>query len=129
MGRMKTEQERMEKQLGALKGQKMAEAFAAHRTHEFLEAFLKDTGLEDSLYESYLETKESDRETLTKDQLRLLLIQDYQLPFGRAIAMAYAMGYIDRHQNRDLKTLYVPGNLVEEKPDIKLHGLPNEEGK
>lgn len=117
MGRVKTEKEKAEKMFGALKAQKMAEAFAMNKTHEMLKKFLIDSEIANDMYQVYMETKEPGNCTLTKEDFTDILVKDYEQFFGGAMALSYAMGYVDCHQGVSIKKLYVPGNLASVKED------------
>lgn len=84
MGKFKTD--RSAQMSTIRKAHKMAEAFAEHKTDEFLDKFLDLCGV--------------DRDA------RL----DFKEAFGGAIALSYAMGFVDASEGKVLKTLYVPGD-------------------
>lgn len=74
------------------KARVMAEEFAKLKTPDFLKAFLRDTAISADM--KRLE------ESLIEDERYLnLLINEYLHPFGQALSLAYAIGFMDAKQN------------------------------
>lgn len=84
MGTFKTDRSKTQSQLR--KVQAMAERFAENKLDNFLETFIKQSGLDEAL------------------------IPKMKLAFGTVIALSYGCGAMDAHQGKTLKTLYVPGD-------------------
>lgn len=117
MGRMKTDRTNAVSEIK--RAHKMAESFAQHKTKEFLTRFLNNSGLVDLFFD--MQTGETKK---TRDEILESMLDDLNLSFGGELALAYAMGFMDKAQKKSLKTLYVPGKLAEEpKEDGKIIGL------
>lgn len=84
MGKMKTD--RSITQAHLKKAHAMAEAFAENKAEGFLKTFLENSDI-----------------TVSEEAHELV-----KSAFLGALALSYAMGYMDCAQNKTIKTLYVP---------------------
>lgn len=95
------------------RGQKMGEDFAKRRTRDFLAAFLLDSGIGADLYQGYVAQVAEGNRPIEREEFLGHLIKDYELNFGQAIALSYAMGFIDHAQGTKLETYSVQGSEPE----------------
>ena len=109
---MKTNEERAREAMrggrGIKKAQEMAEAFAKHRASDFAKAFLTDSGLAKTLFETYSGPKDLEAYTA-------LIAKDYEMVLGQGLAIAYAVGFVDCYEGKSLSKLYVPQGTSESK--------------
>lgn len=84
--------------------QTMAENFAKERARRFFRNFLEDTGLNKILIEYYTQ-KDKEKAILEGKPIPLPLttedfVDDYQMAFGRWLALSYGVGFLDCQEKR-----------------------------